>query len=281
MFGHRTGINAEKSRMHTFGMVALVSGKNVHLTGNPLIHKDVQPAVLRYFPNNPHNINKTNHNFQTAFFCVNYSNDLDERQVRCSMVFIRPQTLPSMLYPANTPGENEIILLLRQNDEKALAYIYGRFHISLFCFSSQFLSDSQAAEDIVAESFIKLWHRRKDFDHLATVRSFLYITVKNACINVLRQSSRHAASHVEIRYLFEEKDDLHAEYMLSHTEMLQQIWDDVEQLPPIRRKIFKMLYLEGLNNGEIARELNISVDTVRVQKARALHTLRAIIKERL
>ena len=54
----------------------------------------------------------------------------------------------------------------------------------------------------------------------------------------------------------------------------------VENLPPIRRKIFKMIYLEDLSIFEIATKLNITVDTVRVQKARALHGLRtAILKK--
>jgi RNA polymerase sigma factor (sigma-70 family) len=55
------------------------------------------------------------------------------------------------------------------------------------------------------------------------------------------------------------------------------ILDEVEQLPQIRKKIFKLIFVEGLTTGEIAEQLGITVDTVRVQKARALNSIRTTI----
>lgn len=171
-------------------------------------------------------------------------------------------------------GEDEIIALLHKGNEKALSFIFKKYHTSLFFFASQLLADSQVAEDVVAEAFIKLWEKRADFDYFRTIRSFLFISVKNAAVSHLRQANRHAIHHREIRYMAETSEDLYADHRLVRADLLQQIWQDIEGLPPMRQKIFKLIYLEGLNTGEVAKVLDISVDTVRVQKARALQSIR-------
>jgi RNA polymerase sigma-70 factor (family 1) len=179
------------------------------------------------------------------------------------------------------PDENEIILQLHSDNEKGLSAIFKSYHAGLLYFASQYLPYSQAAEDIVAESFIKIWERRSDFESLPAIKSFLYITVRNACLNQIKQSSRYAACHEEIKYLAEKSEELYCTQKMIKAELLNQIWQDIELLPEARRKIFKMIYMEGLNTFEIASALKISVDTVRVQKARALHALRAHLKQRL
>lgn len=177
-------------------------------------------------------------------------------------------------------GSIDIITQLHRGNEKALREIFRQSHTGLIYFATQILRDKQIVEDVIAEAFIKLWEKRHDFDNLSTVKSFLYITVRNSCINELRQSSRSHIIHEEINYLTGSIEHLFDEQKIIKSELLQKIWDDIEQFPPMRRKIFKMIYLEGLNSFQVATALNISVDTVRVQKARALHALRWIFKQK-
>jgi RNA polymerase sigma-70 factor (ECF subfamily) len=179
----------------------------------------------------------------------------------------------------NSPA-NEAIILLQRSNEKGLSIIFKNYHPGLIYFATQYLKDSQAAEDVVAESFLKIWQRRQDFESLPAIKAFLYTTVRNACINLLKQSNRYAACHEEIRYLAEKSEELYAEHKMIKAELLNKIWQDIELLPEVRRNIFKMIYIDGLNTFEIASALHISVDTVRVQKARALNALRAIAKQK-
>jgi RNA polymerase sigma-70 factor (ECF subfamily) len=180
----------------------------------------------------------------------------------------------------NDSQGSDIIILLKRSNEKGLSMIFKNYHPGLLYFATQYLKDSQAAEDVVAESFLKIWNRRSDFESLPAIKAFLYTTVRNACINLLKQSSRYAACHEEIKYLAEKSEELYAEHKMIKAELLNRIWRDIELLPVVRRNIFKMIYIDGLNTFEIANALHISVDTVRVQKARALHALRAIAKDR-
>jgi len=174
--------------------------------------------------------------------------------------------------------ESEIIRGLHNGDENVLKLLFAKFHVGLLYFSTQYLTNALTAEDIVAESFLKVWQRKKDFHSLPAIKSFLYVTVKNACLNHLKQINRYNACHEEIKYLAEKTEELFSDQRIIKAELLTRIWENVEQLPPIRQKIFKMLFVEGLNTFEVARILRISVDTVRVQKARALNALRKVVR---
>lgn len=157
--------------------------------------------------------------------------------------------------------------------------IFKLYNKSLFYFARQLVDNDGQAEDIVADAFIKLWQKNNDFDSLSAIRSFMYVTVRNGCCNYLKHVKRKTASHEEILHLTKDEED-YIESKMVKANLLEIILEEVESLPPIRRKIFKMIYLEDLSIFEIATKLGITVDTVRVQKARALHGLRtAILKK--
>ena len=171
----------------------------------------------------------------------------------------------------------ELITLLNAGNERALEIIFQHTHAGLLHFATQFVKDRHAAEDYVAGSYINIWTKRKVFTSLEAIKSYLYTTVKNSCLNHIKHSSRHSVCHREILYLSDKSNDFLNDYGI-RSELLQKLWEDVEQLPTVRKKIFKMYFAEGCSSFEIAKSLQISVDTVRVQKARALHSLRALIK---
>lgn len=160
-----------------------------------------------------------------------------------------------------------------------MAPLFKLYNKSLYYFARQLVDNDGQAEDIVADAFIKLWQKNGDFDSLSSIRGFMYVTVRNSCCNYLKHIKRKTASHQEILHLTRDEED-YIESKMIKANLLQVILQEVESLPPIRRKIFKMIYLEDLSIFEIATKLNITVDTVRVQKARALHGLRtAILKK--
>jgi RNA polymerase sigma-70 factor (family 1) len=184
-----------------------------------------------------------------------------------------------ILFQENNATGHDTLLLLHNGDENALAAIFKQYHSGLLYFAQQYIKNHQVAEDIVTESFIAIWRKRKDFPSMPSLKSFLYKTVRNACIDQIRQDNRHAHLHKEIEYLAERSEEFMNSRVIK-AELLQKLFDDIEQLPPMRREIFKMIYIEGLSSLETAAALRISVDTVRVQKARAIHALRNFFKEK-
>lgn len=176
-------------------------------------------------------------------------------------------------------SERDIIRRLREGDQRAMAPIFKLYHKSLCYFARQLVDNDGQAEDIVADAFIKVWQKNRDFESLASIRSFMYVAIRNSCCNYLKHIQRKTASHQKILQLAE-KDEEYIESKMIKADMMQVILQEVEYLPPIRRKIFKMIFLEDLSIFEIAAKLNITVDTVRVQKAKAIHGIRtAVLKK--
>lgn len=77
---------------------------------------------------------------------------------------------------------------LNEGKEKALEEIYRLYFHALCAFGSRYVQEEAAVADIVEEVFIKVWNRRRDFQALYSLRSFMYLAVRNACLNYNRDT---------------------------------------------------------------------------------------------
>lgn len=177
------------------------------------------------------------------------------------------------------PLDNDIIVSLKNGDPEALQTLLKHYYSALCLFAERLLGDSAAAEDIVGESFVKLWKKRTDFENHQNLKAFMYITVRNACLNYLKQAKRDSLSKKQHAYLTGEKEEFVLNEMI-RAEVLKEIMDAINNLPEQCRKVLKLGYLEGMKNQEIAAKLNISVHTVKNQKARGIQLLKIRLRDR-
>ena len=75
---------------------------------------------------------------------------------------------------------------LQKGDEKAFRILFDEFYVALCLFAVRFMEDREAAADIVQEAFLKYWDRHADFDNYYKIKSFLYVVVRHACLNLFR-----------------------------------------------------------------------------------------------
>jgi RNA polymerase sigma-70 factor (family 1) len=177
------------------------------------------------------------------------------------------------------PLDNDIIVSLKKGVPDALQTLLKHYYSALCLFAERLLGDSAAAEDIVGESFVKLWNKRTDFENHQNLKAFMYITVRNACLNYLKQAKRDSLSKKQLAYLTGEKEEFVLNEMI-RAEVLKEIMDEISNLPEQCRKVLKLGYLEGMKNQEIADLLNISIHTVKNQKARAIQLLKIRLRDR-
>ncbi|RFS18780.1 RNA polymerase sigma-70 factor [Chitinophaga silvatica] len=162
----------------------------------------------------------------------------------------------------------------RKGNADAYMAFFKTYYKPLVYFADKFLNDIPEAEDVVKDSFFKLWSKHSDFEYAQAVKKFLYLSTKNACLNIIRHSKVVGTFRKEMEYLDSQTDENLVLQKMIHTELLQAIHEEIARLPEKRQQVFRMSFFEGLKNEEVAAKLGISVFTVKEQKARALAQLR-------
>lgn len=161
--------------------------------------------------------------------------------------------------------------------EKAVfQLLFEHFYRPLCFFATKIIRDSNAAEDIVQDVFVNFWkHELSAFPNFKTIKTFLYNSVQNRSLNYLRDLDIRDRNYQRLELT--EKDDEHFIYHQIQSEVAAEVFAAIEELPERCREIFKMAYMEEQEEKEIARLLNVSVNTIKTQKLRAKNYL----KERL
>lgn len=154
--------------------------------------------------------------------------------------------------------------------------VYKAYFRPLCYFSQRYLGDRERAEDAVAEVFTKLWRQHAHFQDIDHARSYLYRAVYNTCYTL--QKAAEGQSIRESHYMDQlpEADESY-EHHIVRAELWAQLYRSIHALPPQCSKVMQLSYLEGLSNEEIATQLNLSIQTVKNHKQRALVMLRGTL----
>lgn len=178
---------------------------------------------------------------------------------------------------------NEVQLAAAFKDEEkvalpALSALWKNNYKALVYFADQLVRNNLLSEDIVSETFTKLWALRLNFDNVPSIRSFLYVTVRNACYDHLRSQEIHTRIHKEILYTSDYVAEMNRDdYDMMYAEYIQQLYVQVRELPDRCREVFNLYFFNRLTTREIAATLNISEQTVRNQKTKAVAMLKSAL----
>lgn len=181
---------------------------------------------------------------------------------------------------SDTYTDADLILHYSNGDHDAFEVLYKRHFNQVFYFARRFLTDVQVAEDITTDTFLQAWNKRSNFENIHKFQGFLYTSTRNACLNILKQEQRKALKQPELIALLESDTEDSKEEQLLTANLMQYVYEAIEQLPAREKEIFKLAWLDGMDNESIARLLNISNQSVRNSKARALKTLRITVSQK-
>lgn len=151
---------------------------------------------------------------------------------------------------------------------------YTEYYRSLLFLAKNLVKDDFVAEDIVADVFAKLWEQQPDFSKYKNLRAVLYIAVKNACLNHIRLRNRRSTI---LGRVFGSSSEVSEEVVLNEitrAEVLRQVYDELQRLPPARRTVMELFFVEGWSKDDIANHLNISPHMVKKHRLSGIHTLR-------
>lgn len=155
----------------------------------------------------------------------------------------------------------------------AYSAVFNHYYPALCFFATRLIQDATAAQDIAQESLIKLWEKHAGFDSPFAIKSFLYITTKNSCFNFVKRTQTGEKYQKTISLLSNDSED-YVWNELTRAEVIREIHAMLNTLPNECRKIMQFSIVDGLENHEIASRLNISIHTVKNQRARAIYLMR-------
>lgn len=158
----------------------------------------------------------------------------------------------------------ELIDLLRKNDQASLVEIYNRYWKKLFVVAANMTANTHDAEECVQNVFLSLWNRREKIHLTHTLQTYLSVSVKYQSLTILaKRKDAHHLEYSKIPHL--STDHANPEVLYVSKELTERIESSINNLPEKCRIIYRMKSEEGKSVKSIAQELNISVNTVKMQ----------------
>lgn len=161
---------------------------------------------------------------------------------------------------------------LKEDDEGAFDQIYNLYSRKILNFAYSFSICIEDAEEIVHDTFIRLWTIRRDLDLNKPVDSLMFVIAKNLTLNKVKQ---YGTARENLKKYFREKEDVfyQLEDAINFHESKALLDKIIGNLPEKRRQIFMLNRYDGLTYREIAAKLGISLGTVEKQMKKALDTI--------
>ncbi|NIG52293.1 RNA polymerase sigma-70 factor [Chitinophaga sp. Cy-1792] len=178
--------------------------------------------------------------------------------------------------------ENRILNIATNNSELINFESLFKVHYDALCtFAFDFVGRRELAEEIVQDTFLKIWERYEEIKIEVSAKAYLYRAVQNNALNYLKQAKIRDRYGSELLRQIESRTTLMSlpvphdpSENLERTEMEGMVENAIRRLPPQCQDIFRLSRFEQLSYPEISRHLGISINTVKTQMTRALKRLR-------
>src|SRR3989344_9539173 len=180
-------------------------------------------------------------------------------------------------------SDEDLIAAYLQGDEHAFANLVERHLKAVYSFTFRFVGNQSDAEDIVQESFLKVWKNLKKYSsRSASFKTWLMCIVRNTAIDYLRKRKHVPFSEFEDdegNSLFEDLPDKAplAEELLAQAEDIEEVERAILQLSPPHPEVLLLYYESDLTFEEVAEVLAASVNTVKSRHRRAIIALRELL----
>lgn len=158
--------------------------------------------------------------------------------------------------------------------------LFKEYYTRLCHFAWQLLNDKDMAEDVVQDAFMVYWNNKDTIlDNEVAVKNFLYASVRNACHNIIRREK--VTQRFQLLHQVEEMEESQVLANIIRSEVMVEIYRIVRSMPLGCQEIFRLGYLDGLSNAQIAEQLDISINTVKTQKQRGLKLVKGKLNPEL
>ncbi len=177
--------------------------------------------------------------------------------------------------------ELEHIEGLRIGNKEVFEIVYKQHFEALYRYAYTILQEVETAEEIVQTIFVKIWEKKLDLQITTSLKSYLYRSVYNACMNWIKHKKVKAQYNNHTTHMMKSTSTLTPSQILQHKGLQEALFKAIDELPEQCRTVFQLCRFQNLKYREVAVELNISEKTVENHMGKALKLLRKALTEYL
>ncbi len=183
--------------------------------------------------------------------------------------------LPILLSVRTAPADGDLVTRLQRRDPQALAELYDRYGRPAYALILRVVRDSAAAEDLVQETFLRVWNRAQGLDaERGSVGPWLMAVARNRAIDYLRSAAGRERNALE----FQETDHptlfCNMESEILNSDKTRRVKAAMENLSANHKTVMELAYFEGLSQTEMAERMGQPLGTVKTWVRAALKSLR-------
>lgn len=187
----------------------------------------------------------------------------------------------ALLQALRSTGDADLARRLRARDPRVMSTLYDRYGKLAYSLIFRMVRDSAAAEDLVQETFLRVWNRAQSFDaERGALGPWILAVARNRAIDYIRsRDGRMSAAAVDLdrlenHPLFAQLED--SALSLDRSRRLKAAF---AKLAPHQREVIELAYFEGLSQTEMAERMNQPLGTVKTWVRGALKALRQELTE--
>lgn len=169
---------------------------------------------------------------------------------------------------------SQLLLHVASGDEVAFRRLFDSFNANIYTTSLRISNDEIIAEDVVQDTFLKVWLNKEKLAAIDNFEGWLYTIARNITLNILKRKQHYK------QYLHEEGSILYriypeADYQLQEKEFQSLLARAVERLPPKQLQTYRLIKEQFHKRAEVAAMLNVSPETVKSNIDQAMKSIRA------
>lgn len=171
-------------------------------------------------------------------------------------------------------SEQELLLLIAKGDEAAFSILFNNYKNKIYSIAFELTESTVIAEEIVQDTFLKIWLRRETFSEVTHFKAYLFTITRNYVFSALKSIARRqniekiAAQDIPFYYSDTENKLVQKQY----EEILKRA---VNSLSAKQKQVYLLMKEKGYKRNEVADELQLSSETVKTHLAQAMRSIRA------
>jgi RNA polymerase sigma factor (sigma-70 family) len=173
-----------------------------------------------------------------------------------------------------TYNETELVTSLQAHDQVAFGYLYDHYSKALFSVINQILPNTELAEDVLQEVFVKIWQNINAYD---SSKGRLYTWMLNIARNTAIDRTRSKEFNKQAKTISFTDNVYDSNNGVNSNIKDIGLKKTIEQLPEESRKLLHLSYFQGYTQEEIAKILGIPLGTVKTRIRSTLLQLRKLV----